>query len=338
MPDNSIVDALPQMRFLSSTGDIGTDTGAPEIFTERLMQLQLGRFWRNAGLRRNGKYDPTQGEERYERFYTEYIHTLPSTFSLEPDTRWDTHTTKLAMQRQLLHISIFDSVCWNYRPLLMLKPTDIAAMAPYKQVLLQSQREKLALAALKELEAISNLHSMLGGAHTRFGGIIFNTFEAAVLLLCLRANGDLPFEHTSTIDLLGLRANRPTRQSVLQGAEMALRRLEMLAQISEMAALGARVVTKLFAKATRSNSSSDSGTPVSVRTNSSWPSSFSTLTSFEENTFGQWASSEQSSQTWVAELLSSTSHDERISESSSLAFNVQQNGGGDLDFTQFELV
>lgn len=99
------------------------------------------------------------------------------------------------MQRQLLQIAIFDSICWNFRPLLLLKPTQIARLAPYKQVLLQSQKQWLALAAIKELESVTALHAMFGSSHTLFAAIVFNTFEAAVLLLSLCCNGDFLLDH-----------------------------------------------------------------------------------------------------------------------------------------------
>ncbi|KAL4909242.1 hypothetical protein BDW74DRAFT_79038 [Aspergillus multicolor] len=192
LPDNLVAEALPRLRLVP---DIGTDRTAPELFTERLMQVQLGRFWRSFGPRRNVEYDPLQNEQRYDKFCAEYLPTLPPAFALEPNTQWDTNERKLPMQRQLLHIAIFDSICWNFRPLLLLQPTQIASLAPYKQVLLQSQKRRLALAALKVLEAVTALHTMFGGSHTRFAAIIFNTFEAAVLLLGLCCHADFPFGH-----------------------------------------------------------------------------------------------------------------------------------------------
>ena len=122
---------------------------------------------------------------------------------------WDNALPKLPMQRQLLHIAIFDSVCWNFRPLLFLKFNQIRSLAPYKQVLLQSQKCRIGMAALKELEAVATLHSMFGGSYTRFAAIIFNTFEAATLLLCLCTHADFPFNQgDDNTEVLGIKANR----------------------------------------------------------------------------------------------------------------------------------
>lgn len=258
------------------------------------MQVQLGRFWRSFGSRRNSEYNPTQGEQRYERFCTEYLSILPPALALDPDTKWDEHLPKLSMQRQLLHIAIFDSVCWNFRPLLLLKPNQTASLAPYKRVLLQSQKKRIGLAVLKELEAVSALHSMFGGSHTRFSAIIFNTFEAAVLLLCLCSHADFPFDQGEySSDILGLKVGRLTRAKSMQAVEKALGRLQVLAEVSDMAASGARVVSQLFVKASREDHREPE--PAEPSRSSPWPNTFSNLLGVD------W---EQSNPNLVTELLS----------------------------------
>ncbi|KAI3010084.1 hypothetical protein CBS147346_1866 [Aspergillus niger] len=111
LPDNLVLETLPRLRLAPVIGDLAASADAPEDFTERLMQVRLGRFWRSFGSRRNLPYDPTHGEQRYERFCAEYIPTLPPAYALNPDRRWDGQLPKLPMQRQLLYIAIFDSVC-----------------------------------------------------------------------------------------------------------------------------------------------------------------------------------------------------------------------------------
>ncbi|KFA61555.1 hypothetical protein S40285_03978 [Stachybotrys chlorohalonatus IBT 40285] len=305
LPDDSICNMLPRVRLGPNLGDMDPDNSAPEIFTERLMQLHLGRFWRKYAPIRNLEYDPTHGEQRYERFCTEYLPLLAPSMALKPDTKWDKHVPKLALQRELLHISILDSICWSFRPLLLLKPRQIANMPPYKRVLLQSQREKLALAALKELEAVTALHSMLGGSHTRFAAIIFNTFEAAVTLLSVCSHPDFSTDQVGGFDeILGLKVPRPTRQKSLLAVEKALGRLQMLSGVSEMAASGASIIVQLYIKATRESVSPDSALySDSTNTYTSWPSATPTFLGSNDE-LGPWGLLEPSNPEWMAEVLS----------------------------------
>ncbi|PYI09472.1 hypothetical protein BO78DRAFT_337561 [Aspergillus sclerotiicarbonarius CBS 121057] len=327
LPENLILETLPRLRLAPDISDLSATASAPETFTERLMQAQLGRFWRRFGSRRNSPYDPTHGEQRYERFCAEYLPTLPPTFALEPDRTWDGQLPKLPMQRQLLYISIFDSVCWNFRPLLLLKPDHVSSLPPYKQVLLQSQKKRLALAALQELDAVSALHSMFGGSHTRFSAIIFNTFEAAVLLLILCAQKDFPFDQgDDEAHILGLQAATLTRKRAMQAVEKALGRLQMLAEVSDMAASGAQVVTQLFVKATRTGQFLGPDTPAGSSQSSSSTGTFSNLLGLDDG-LGAWMSSDDWNQTLMPDLLSTIVRDDSYSalQFSSMDFSTPWN-------------
>jgi hypothetical protein len=252
LQENLVDEALPRMHLVpnSDYGDI--DYNAPDMFTERLMQVKLARFWNTFGPRGNSGYDPTQAEQRYEKFCAEYLPSLPPAFALAPQTKWDNSLPKLPMQRYLLHICIFDSICMNFRPLLLLQPSQIACLAPYKQVLLQSQKRLLAIAALKELEAISALHSMFNNCHNRFGVIIFNTFEASVLLLAICTDANfLVGQDDTPVQFLGLETSRITRKRLMQAAKNGLDRLKTLAEVSEIASSGARTLEQLFTNAPR---------------------------------------------------------------------------------------
>lgn len=311
LPDNLVLETLPRLRLAPVIGDLAASADAPEDFTERLMQVRLGRFWRSFGSRRNLPYDPTHGEQRYERFCAEYIPTLPPAYALNPDRRWDGQLPKLPMQRQLLYIAIFDSVCWNFRPLLLLKPGQVTSLPPYKQVLLQSQKQKLALAALEELDAVTALHTMFGGSHTRFSAIIFNTFEAAVVLLILCTQKDFPFDQGEDHpDILGLRVATLTRSRAMRAVEKALGRLQMLAEVSEMAASGAQVVTQLFAKAARMEHSLEPYTPNESSRSSSSPAILSNFLNLEDGS-GLWMSSEDP--TLMPDMLSTIAHGDSYS-------------------------
>jgi len=305
---------LPRLRLTPDLVDFSIDPTAPELFTERLMQVQLGRFWRKVSSKRNTPYDPTIGEQRYEKFLSEYLPTLPPALALNPDTQWDTQLPKLPMQRQLLYIAIFDSICWNFKPLLLLTKPQIATLPPYKHVLIRSQKQKLASAALKELDAISALHSMFGGSHTRFAAIIFNSFEASVLLLTLSLQPDFPFDQEGEYPDTTLKL-KPTRRKVMQAVEQALARLHMLAEVNKMAAAGARVASQLFVRAmsmsasmtSAGNAGSEVATTDSsnfiMNTSLSWPEPFSDALMLEGDT-GQWATGDQSASGLMRDLLS----------------------------------
>lgn len=159
------------------------------------MQAQLGQFWHRIGPRLNCDYDPTESQQRYGKLCAEYLPSLHTVFAIDrPDTTWNNVLPKPPMQRQLLRIAIFDSVCWNFRPLSLLEARQILELAPYKHVLLQSQKPRLGMAPVKELEVVTAFHSMFGGSYTRFAAIVFNTFEAAVLILCLCCHVDFRFD------------------------------------------------------------------------------------------------------------------------------------------------
>ncbi|KAI1132295.1 hypothetical protein F5Y10DRAFT_231415 [Nemania abortiva] len=264
-PDDTVTDAVLRLH-------LNRDTNEPDLFTERMLQVQLGRFWRLVGPGKKGHYDPTERERNYERFVLEYVGTLPSAFGLEPDIQWDKKWPKLSLQRQLLHVAVFDSVCWNFRPLLLLKSSYIEALPAYKKVLLRSQKNRLALAALRELDAVTTLHSLVGGSYTRFSAIIFNTFEPCVLLLHLCSNPEFPFDQAEDQDdLLVTMAGKLTRAKCLRAAELALSRLNMLSDVSEMATSGAQVLTRLFIKASQpvGSASSDKGDVGTIATDPS---------------------------------------------------------------------
>ncbi|KAL1870691.1 hypothetical protein Daus18300_005011 [Diaporthe australafricana] len=309
LSDNLVARMMASLRLIPEpVGSTAADASAPDEFMVRLMQVQLGRFWRSCWPNRSEQYDPTQGEHRYERFCTEYLPTLTPAFALEPDTRWDKHFPKLSMQRQLLHIAIFDSVCWNFRPLLLLTAAQLAGLPAYKRVLIQSQRERLATAALRELEAVSALHSMFGGSQIRSSAIIFNTFEAAVLLLCLSSQTeDSQFcQEEDGTEILGVRTARPSRAQMMQAVETALRRLKMLSEVSEMAASGTKVVGELLNQGAR-----DAALPPTTGSSSGsgWPGTVSNLlgTNFDSD---MWISSDESHENLMNELLSNIGNQE----------------------------
>jgi hypothetical protein len=87
--------SLPQMHLHPTIANLQ----APDLFTERVLQAQLVRFWKKleAGNGPPGArpYDPVNAEERYQRFCNEFLLELPAPFALEPNTDWDQHIPKL---------------------------------------------------------------------------------------------------------------------------------------------------------------------------------------------------------------------------------------------------
>ncbi|KAJ5810444.1 uncharacterized protein N7503_002662 [Penicillium pulvis] len=274
------------------------------------MQVQLGQFWRRFGSPRNCDYDPTGSEQRYDKLCAEYLPSLHAAFAIAHlDTAWDNVLPKLPMQRQLLYIAIFDSVCWNFRPLLLLKPDYIAGLAPYKRVLLPLQKQRLAMAALKELEAVTALHSMFGGSYTRFTAIIFNTFEAAVLLLSLCFHVDFPFDQGDVnTNILGIQAQL-TYKKAMQAAEQAIGRLQMLAELSDMAAAGARVASQVFAKAAKSKESTSPVAPAGLSDTPFWQFAYSANIETTEG-LGPCLPLEQEDPVLMSDIFSSTAQDD----------------------------
>ncbi|KAK3933640.1 hypothetical protein QBC46DRAFT_401584 [Diplogelasinospora grovesii] len=253
LPDGLSADIMPRMRLLP---DIDIEADAPDVFTERLLRAQLARFWRCHSPPRGSEYDAIAAEERYEKFGSTFLQNMPPAFALEPDKQWDERLPKLPMQRQLLHIAIFEFLCWNFRPTLLQQPDQVNLFPGYKQILIAHNKRALAVAALNLLQAVSTLHMLMGGSHTRFPGIIVPTFEAAVPLLCLCADqsfpGDIAEGRSHTIgmktDPLGVRVSNVTRAECMQAARDALSSLQNLAEVSNMAEVGAWTLARLIGR------------------------------------------------------------------------------------------
>ena len=255
----------PQLHLLGDGGggggaSIEPGVDAPDPFTERLLQARLADFWRSVRPMQGAEYDMVLAEERYDKFCREYLSQLPPAFALvDPDETWDKRLTKLPLQRQLLHIAIYDSLCWNFRPLLLRRLLPLP-LPTYKRVLLGSQEKALAVAALQTLDGVTQLHALLGGCHTRFAGLVFLTFEAAVLLGYLYTDPLFPRDcshqyvlppgalNTKT-DPLQAGTRNVTRHGCVQAVQGALMRLQMLAEVSSMADVGASTLTRLLSKA-----------------------------------------------------------------------------------------
>ncbi|KAI0417790.1 hypothetical protein F5X98DRAFT_386851 [Xylaria grammica] len=250
-PNRLQAGSMPRMHLVP---EVENSADAPDVFAERILQVQLVDFWKKQSLTTGPEYDVLAAQERYDRFCAEFLLAMPPAFSLEPDTQWDSRLPKLRLQRQILQIAIFDSLCYNFRPALLQDPTQIGLLPGYKQVLLASHKKALASAALKVLERVSILHNMIGESHTRYPGIIIPTFEAAVPLLCLCADAEFPGETidasltTGTLHPLSTTMANLTRNECVQAIKGAVERLQVFAELSKMAEAGARALASLIAR------------------------------------------------------------------------------------------
>lgn len=221
-------------------------------YTERLQQARLANFWKSARVNCNYGHDLVTAEERYERFSIEYLATLPSAFALQPDVQWDTQLAVLPKQRELLHISIFESLCYNFRSALLQNRLQAQSLPEYKQVLLLSQRRRLAVAALHVLKSAAALHALMGGSQTRLPDIIRPTFEAAVLLVNVsldqsffRGAGDRHYS-SSGMDPLEAGMASLEQDKCIKTIRDALALLQMLAEASRMAEMSAQALLQLL--------------------------------------------------------------------------------------------
>ena len=280
MKESFCAQVLPNVQ-----ADVGHDR-APEGFTERLLQVRLAAFWKDVSSQdqqslASAVYDPAMAEERYEKLCTQFLADLPAPFALHPATNkeWDKIHPILPLQRQLLHITIFESICHNFKSLLMLDPSQVRCLPAYKQSLISSQTQKLALAAVNVLDAVSTLQVMLGTAYTRYANVTFYIFESAVLLMSLYISrpetlssfaaadpdNESIYSPQNTennlqggvppLDPIGWAAGaRVGLERCMQAAQDALARLEMLAEISITAETGAYHLAQLVDRAKSSKS------------------------------------------------------------------------------------
>ncbi|KXX82891.1 hypothetical protein MMYC01_200637 [Madurella mycetomatis] len=258
LPGTLCPENRPRVDVLRSGGEnvlLPPGVDPPDPFTERLLQADLADFWRTNGDAQGAEFDMIAAEERHEKFCREYIGQLPPVFALkDPDESWDKRFPKLPLQRKLLHIAVYDSMASNFRPLLLRQPEPLP---PYKSLMLGCQKKRLAAAALRSLEAVTQLHALMGGCHTRLPSIVSSTFEAAVALTYLSTDplfpGECPKQHIPPPGALGpdpLQAGscRITLHGCLQAVKGALNRLKMLAEASSMADAGASALIRLLAK------------------------------------------------------------------------------------------
>lgn len=264
----------PQLDLLRSGDGIEPAAGdVPDQFTERLLQADLAEFWRGIGATQGTEYDTMAAEARYDRFCGYYLAQLPSAFALvDPDETWDNRFPKLPLQRKLLYLAIYESMCWNFRPLLVRR---IGPLDPYKSMLLSLHKRKLAAAALHVLDSATQIQTLFGGCLTRISGLVFSIFEAAVLLVSLSMDPTFPEEipqhhiprpGTLKADPLHRTMYVVTQPECLQAAKAAHQRLSMLSAASNMAAVGASNLAQLLERASEINARPQEAAPTAGMT------------------------------------------------------------------------
>ncbi|KAI0202849.1 hypothetical protein F4808DRAFT_420054 [Astrocystis sublimbata] len=251
-PDGLNEQDMPQMHLLS---DVGTVPGAPDAFSERLLQVQLIDYWRLHAPASEVGYDPLVVQETYDDFCSHFICTIPPVFGLKPDQKWDDSVPRVLLQRHVFHVALFESLCHNFRPAVLPTQQEIEKLPTWKQTIWQSHTKALAVSAINLLKTISNLQMMICGSYTRFSDIIMPTFEAATLLLTLCNNATFPaptVEVPTTVTVtkphpLSADMDAITREGCMQAIKEAIARMQKLAEVSKMADVGMQALTPLAA-------------------------------------------------------------------------------------------
>ena len=263
IPEDRCTIPYPTMQ-LSTNSDM---LNAPDVFTERLLQVRLARIgfsesWSSPG--REQGYDMHFIEAKYMRWHTEFILTLPPAFSLEKsDQQWDELVPNMKKRRQILHLTIYALISNNHRLVLRLTKNEIQALPANEMKLAYQHRMRFVDNTLNLLNSLSEFHKLLGGSQTRIFVLSFYTFEAAMQLgmhmLSLSSIEDLYEDfHTASSSLLHptvfdghsgpLITDYWKKALCLQRISEAFERLRLLGEVSIIARIGVCKLSKMFAK------------------------------------------------------------------------------------------
>ncbi|KAK2593331.1 hypothetical protein QQS21_008974 [Conoideocrella luteorostrata] len=93
---------LPRMNL---TTEVDCNSGAPELFTERILQARLIAIWEDIkrSLSDKMQYDPATAQEMHDWLQRDFVETLPPPFALKPDYRWDKKLRQLNTLHYKLH-------------------------------------------------------------------------------------------------------------------------------------------------------------------------------------------------------------------------------------------
>ncbi|KAL3447615.1 hypothetical protein BJX65DRAFT_89624 [Aspergillus insuetus] len=248
--------SLPRMQLTSS--HLGSYLVEP--FAERLAEARLVKFSTSLPTSPHSTYDCNVAEERYERFCTGFLPTIPEPFALGHHTQshWaEEDSTTGTRQRELLHLALYEYILLNFRPLLSMSNSSVQELPKYKQALLRQHRTILARTALGMLHCTTTLHSLLGQCHTRLSLITFHTFEAATVLVCLLLSQTSELIYTTDeggvgqtcpADPLSSLTPDASPANCLRAVQDAQSLLDVLAQGSPLADVGSRNLARLVGR------------------------------------------------------------------------------------------
>ena len=282
--DDCSVD-FPKMRLVTEI----EDPRAPYVSLERVLQARLIKLWYSMyspSKCQLATYDPAIVEENYEKLRRDFISTLPDAFAIDtPDTQWDERMPTLIRQRYMLHISVLVILCQLLRPLLRLTLSEIQVMPQYKRKLLLTHRGLLVDAAISLLDSVAGLHENMGGNQTRYFLLSFYTFEPAMILGMHLLSIDLALEALNQARISSdthrlwktpvpfvaashIHADRSSVTECRKQMEKAFERLQMLCEVSVIAAVGTQTLGKMIAQidSLLQKSHQDQGGPSDVTT------------------------------------------------------------------------
>ncbi|KAL5583936.1 hypothetical protein FOVSG1_015287 [Fusarium oxysporum f. sp. vasinfectum] len=250
LPDALRQEVMPRMR-------LGPDNDFLEPFLDRILIARLVAFWRNSTPKHDAKYDGIAVEALYSKFCHEFISTLPPAFALQPNREHDEQVPGLPLQRQLLHVNIYFFISLCFRRVLTRDTSQDCYLPNYKRVLLSSHLSFLASVTLRALDCTHILHALMGGSQMRCPVLITSLFEMSLVLVCLCARREVPADEDDDDphvavggDQHGISTEVPTRGRCLQTLQKALETLQMLADVSDMAEVGARHLEELMSTLT----------------------------------------------------------------------------------------
>jgi hypothetical protein len=222
------------------------DDEEPDNFLERVLQARLAAFWRTFAYGASVAIPTLVAEELYNRFCIEFLGKLPPSFALmpnegfaehKPGEKWDGQRPKLPLQRQMLHIAIFDYICHLFRPMLARGSKPRENLPVEKRSLPTAHKRKLASSAVAMLDNISKSYLLLARSHISGIALILPTFEAAVILAALLSD-----EHSGIF----LGEGHTTRDYCLREFHRAHARLEILAKTSPVAKTYASTLSRIM--------------------------------------------------------------------------------------------
>jgi hypothetical protein len=249
IPEQRCTVSLPQDVFGTPNVSQGD---APNIFCERRLQIDLAKIASSILSSNNGKpcTEPATINRQMEVLKMDLIEKLPPAFRLgDPDEKWDEQLPHLRRQRQMFRISVFATMCMLLRPMIIIPAKAVRALSASDRRLVLKHRISLIDAAMKVLDSVAKLHSLMGGKHNRFFLLSFFTLEPAVLLgiyLMTPKFGTKEGRQGSSA-FHGIAADhRDMWKHGFQKMEEAVARLNMLSEVSSIARTGLKVLVKMM--------------------------------------------------------------------------------------------